>query len=799
MKKTIALLLILSVIFCSSCSVSKPQGSESQPDNPTSPEEYTGNGLFDVLIGENLKLTSINNFAPELVNDSGMSGLWSSNHLHAAFDGTTEKGAEYIDECMYSATEAYQGLFFDIGSIQALGQLCIWNYCDISDLDSCVKDVEILYSEDYAEFKSLGKYTLAKSNADDAAKHGGCIASNLDKTGLPIDFGGISARYIAIVPMTNYGGSKFGLSEIRLFRHKTRPSENDLIYTDAFTPRIDSNASNISNNTGMSVINATASSNETASNNPIHMWYTDKSPEESLVVINFDGTYPVNTLKFWNYNDPTNLDAGIKEFDVYYTTGEACNISRTETNRDYLDFSRGSWEHLGRYELEKGTGEDKLASSLTIDLDGIHIQHLKIVPVSNHKGTDNEFGLSEIRAYSGKGWAIEPARLWSGVVSTSGSFKYQGNKSQDPYATHNQGEGWLGADGIFSTSLNGSQLQGSVNENSITLFTFQDSFVGNMGNYRTHNMIHGYGNSNGFSLGMKNMAYMFLDGNLPDVRNVQYYITLNNNLSQSHPLNNILPGSYWIGDSTVIDGKVYTVANKFQGLALVSKDFYIQSLDESGKVTMNEVAIKSITELDSDLPGNMNFEPLYEEGEYIYQYGRKDNKLVVRRTTIEEYKTSSGWKYWNGEAWVDGAENAAKISRRSIGNEFNVTYMKTGAFAGKYVAVYTDGSIWGSVTCAVSDSITGPFDRLDEFSDTKTLYWATERYKMYTTKYKESSNYYTQWNYNAKSQPAISPENELLITYHFGLHDDRVQPWGFFSACGKEYEQPTFINLVDIK
>lgn len=797
MKKLLSLLLVLSIVFCSSCSVATPQDNESG-NNPPSNGEYNGNGLFDVLIGENLSLTSINGTADELVNDSGMSGLWSSNHLHAAFDGTTEKGAEYIDESMYATNEVNQGLFFDIGSVQALGQLCIWNYCDTSDLDSGVKDVQVLYSEDYVNFETLGVYTLAKSSAEDASEHGGCIASNLEETGLPIDFGGISARYIALIPLSNYGGSKYGLSEIRLFRHKTRPSEGDLIYTDAFTPRINSNASNLTNNTGMSVINATSASNETAGNDPLHMWYSDKGTEESLVVINFDGTYPVNTLKIWNYNDPSNLDIGIKEFEIYYTTGEACNISRTETNKDYLDFSRGSWERLGRYQLEKGTGAEALAASLTIELDNIHIQHLKIVPVSNHKGTSDEFGLSEVRAYSGQGWAIEPARLWSGVVSTSGSFKYHGNKSEDPYATRDQGEGWIGADGIFSTSLNGSQLQGSVNKDSITLFTFQDSFVGNMGNYRTHNMIHGYGNSPGFSLGMKNMAYMFLDGNLPDVRNLQYYITLNNNLSQSHPLSNILPGSYWIGDSTVIDGKVYTVANKFQGLALVSKDFYIQSLDESGKITMNEVAIKSQTELDEDLPGNMNFEPLYEEGEYIYQYGRIDNKLAVRRTTVEEYKTSSGWKYWNGTDWVNGAQNAAKISRRSIGNEFNVTYMKTGAFAGKYVAVYTDGSIWGSVTCAVSDNITGPFDRLEEFSDTRTLYWATERYKMYTNKYKESNAYYTQWNYNAKSQPAISPENELLITYHFGLHDERVQPWGLFSACGKEYEQPTFINLINI-
>ena len=801
-KKLLSLIMAVVFVFAMvSCSPGPYDGESdfSQTDSGSS-SALDVELSFDTIVGEALPLKSLDHSADQLVDDSGMSGLWAPNHLHAAFDGSTQSGSTYVRESMYVTETPQQPIYFDLGSVQAVGKLYIWNYADTSDLESGVKEVQISYSQDNTSYTNLGVFSISMADADDAAEHGGVIASNLIDSDKTIDFEGIPARYIVIVPLSNWGGSKYGLSEVRVFRHKTRPSDGELIFTEAFTPRMESDAENITNNSGMSAISADSQTNETADNNPGNMWYSDKSAAESMLIINLDGTYPLDSLKIWNYNDPSNLDSGINEVEIYYTTGEACNIVTSQTEQDYYNFESGKWSYLGRFTVSKGTGAEDMQASLALDLEGIHAQHIKIKPVSNYRGTDSGFGLSEVRLYSSTGWAVEPARLWSGVVSSSGSFKYQGNYSDDPFSSKDQGSGWIGGDGIFSTSLNGSQIQGSVNADSITLFTFQDSFTGNMGNYRVFEATSGYSLSPGFAVGMKNMGYMFLTGNLPDVRNVQFYTELNNGLSKQHEGENILPGKYWISDSTVIDGQVFTIANKFEGLAIISKDFFLQEIGDAGTVDMDQAADKLITGVDDDLPDGIDFEPIYEEDGYIYQYGRKNSgKLIVRRTTPEEYKSFSGWEYWDGNSWQDDPSKVVTISDRSVGNEFNVTYMETGAFAGKYIAVYIDGSIWGTVTCAVSDNITGPFKRLDSFSDTSSLYWATERYKMGMTTYSDSKNYYVQWNYNAKSQPAISAENELLITYHFGLHDDRVPPWGFFSAVGKEYEHPTFINLIEIK
>lgn len=798
MRKVTSLLLSLALFLSmsASCSHTGVVDNTSDPGGEQLPVEDSQT-LFDVLTGAFLPMKALNGGDP-LVNDSGMSGLWYSNHLHAAFDGTTEKGARYVDEMMYAADAPQQSLYFDLGSVQALGQLCIWNYQDTSDLGSCVKEIVISYSTDNQTYQTFGSFTLAQSDPEDAVAHGGCIASNLDGTGLPIDFGGLSARYLVFTPISNYGGSKYGLSEIRVFRQKTRPSDGDMIWPESFTPRLETNAENLTNGTGMSLLNGTINSGETADNDPVNMWYSPEGGPASMVILNLDGTYPLSSLKIWNYNDPNNLDAGVKQVEIFYTTGEACNIKQSETEQDYLNFDTGSWKELGTYTLEKGTGSSELSASLTVDLSNIHAQHIKIKPVNNYGG--DGFGLSEIRIYASTGWAVEPARLWNGIVSTSGSFAYHGNTSADPFAMKDQGGGWVGGDGIFSTSLTDEQLPGSINEDSVTLFTFQDSFIGNFGNYRKFSADSGYFYSGGFSMGMRNMAYMFLKGNVADVRNVQFYYKLNNDLSKQNEGENILPGKYWVSDSTVIDGQVYTIGNVFnEKMGTDSKDFYLQKVDpETGCVTMDEVATRLQEGVDHDLPRGLGFEAIYEEGDYVYQYGRKDSKLIVRRTTKESYKSFTGWEYWDGSNWNTNANRCTTISECSMGNEFNVTYMPTGAFAGKYVAVFTEGSIWGTVTCAVSDSITGPFKRLREVSDAKSLFWAPERYQMYLTSYKDSRDYYVQWNYNAKAQPAISQKDELLITYHFGLHDDRVPSLGWFGGLGKEYEQPSFVNLITI-
>ncbi len=758
----------------------------------------------NVIVGQQLKTVNVTPSAAKVItNDSGMSGQGAPNHLAAGFSSGSQN--DLVKENMYLQTTK-DPIVFDYGQVEALGKMFVWNYNDTDHLDHGMRDILVEYSVDGNGWARLGQFELAKNIALENESYGGNMASNLADSNKPIDFGGVPARYVRITPVSSWSkGDNYGLSEVRIFRDKTRPKNDEAIALESWANDLDNKtAINATNNTGISAIAATDANDETVTNNANDMYLSNKGAKDSSLILNLDGTYSVDTLKIWNYNDASNLGSGIKEFKLFYTTSYAYSVNR-KTNeeisagaRDTIDFNGGSWtQYGGTWVLPQGTGKDNMPASLEIDLQDIHAQTIRIEPVSNYNGSDTGFGLSEVRAYCGSGWAVEPSRTWSGLLSSSGSFKYQGNDSATPFATSGQGSGWLGGDGIQTLSLNGGQLSGDINASSKTMFTFQDSWIGNMGNYRTFDeMTHGYGASSGFTLGMKNMAFVMLTGNEPDPRNTRFYHKLNNGLSDNKQLGNILDARYWISDETVIDGVVYMIAAKIvDSMSLDCNDFLAFDLNASKLVNMSKNPTVIYDNLEANATNGFNYATVYEEGNYIYMYNRNDaGQLIVARTTKNDYKTLSNITFWNGSDWVSGQSNAAGISDYTPGNEFNITYMKSGPYAGYYVNVNTAGSIWGETQIGVSESITGPFKLPNE----SRLYTAPERYEVHFA-YRNNPYIYEQWNYNAKAQPVLSPEGELLITYHFGIHDGRGTPaWGYFSALTKEFEHPSFINMFDI-
>ena len=787
---------------------------------------------MDTALGDFIKLTPIDAKHAPLVNDSGMSGLWSGNQLHTYRETTPAS--------MYAGSAA-EDLVFDIGYADSLGKLFIWNYNNSKDLNSGIRSCEIWYSLDNKNWTKLDNYMLAKCSSSDNTTYGGNMSTNVAVTNLPIDFEGTVARYIRIRELTNWGGSKYGLSEIRLFRQKTTPKAGGLITPYPYTQQTltgDDEAMKAVNGSGMS---DRTSIEATCSANVDDMWLSTKNAASSLLVLDLDGNYPVGKVTLWNYNAAGLTNNGIKTFKLYYAVTDPHELKQNQSGKDdTIDWSRGGgWRQFGStYTLPVGTGKDGMAPSLTVDMKNTHAQFIKIVPVANYGGTG--FGLSEVRVTCGSGWMVEPSRYWNGVLSSSGSFAYQGNTSSNPFGDRNQGGGWVGGDGIFSTSLTGDNLQGQVDKDSKTFFSFQDSFTGNFGNYRTFNYALGYARSSGFGNGMKNMAYMFLSGDAPDVRNVQFYTELKNGLSNDNDLGNILPNShngkgYWIGDSTLVDGNLYTIATCIKnGWGTDSRYVFRQPLGSDGFPNMasEPVAIVKNTSRQMDANGYpttfnrafaneyFSMDQMFEEGEYIYFFGKKrgtgwlleGQNMIVARMKKSDIPTigsdSEALTYWNGSNWTLDMASAASISSCTPGNEFNVTFCNDGPFAGKYVCVYTDGSIWGTICIAVSDTLTGTYKNPSDYK----IYFANQRYLAYYQNYTYEAylactdeakpsyyNVYTQWNYNAKAQAAISKSGELLITYHFGNHDDRTPSWGYFGAVTKEYEHPTFVSLKSVK
>ena len=749
-----------------------------------------------LILGEYLRMTCIAGNAEALIDDSGMSGIESSLHLC----GTDTRDMFVFDN---NGT-----VVFMLSRAESLGQFYIWNYNDPSDLASGVKELNVQYSLDGANWTALGNFTLNMSSGDEDQKYSGCVAANYDD---PINFNGVPAKYIALTPVSNHGGSKTGLSEIRVFRHKIRPDVGDMVTGEVINITAGVTPEAALNNQGMSDL---TSASATHNNVPSDMWLSNEDISASYYTVNMDGTYPISSVTIWNYNDPANLGAGVKDFKIYYTRELPCAInnktnSEGKVESQTFDFSKGSWTALeingqNTFTLPQGDGSDKLSGfTLTFD-EVIEAQHIKIVPVSTYGGSG--VGLSEVRFFAGKGWGIEPARLWTGLLSTSGSFPYSGTA----YGTDDRG--WIYADGVYSYHMTGAQKQGSLTEDSVIFITFEDTAYGNMYNYKNWNSRTGYRSAR--HSGWVNMSYLVIKGNKPDVRNAQFI--LQGKDSDIHPLHDIMGKVYWTGDFTWIDddegGGLYVhapdVSDQSSGVPVDMVKIYFNddmtpNMDIVPKVINNDKAGEFVPSFaDGTIYENTVAAGAPNPDGYIYIFTEKSGGLLrVARCLPSDFASGfDNYEFWGGEekGWVKGDESVTKTRKANVssydpGGEAAIAYMFDGAFAGKYVNIYTEGSIGGQLKMGVSDSLTGmftgPAQGESKVSNPLSLMWGTEQYKL--TLYRGYDGV-SQWNYNAKSHPAISAEGELLISYHIGAQN------AIDSMTAYEYTHPVFYNMFSV-
>ncbi len=753
-------------------------------------EEEPGNGIpaGSLILGEFLRLTAPNGEGENLINDSGMSGIEASNHLH---------GTDEDDMYLFSSGEP---VVFELSRTEALGQLHIWNYNAEGKLDCGVKELKVEYSIDGTNYSELGTFTLAQSLEEENTTYGGnAVANQNDGNHSPINFAGVPGKYLRLTAVSNYGGAETGLAEIRLFRHKIRNGKGSLVTSDAFTPNVEGDTPEAAmNNQGMSDLETIDATHDA---NPANMWLSTGTREESLYVINLDGTYPVDKIALWNYNDPANLDSGIKDFEVWYTVEAPCDIKSNKGGGDAyvsqeFDFDKGSWIQLESngtksFVLPQATGSDAEKAGLVIDMGGVQAQHIKIVVKSNYGGAG--FGLSQVRLVAGSGWAIEPSRNWTGLLSTSGSFAYTGAGTAyngDGTGGRRQG-GWVAADGMMSLHLSGAQKQGSLTDDSKTVFMFSDTAVGNMNNYKGWDSKYGYDASHN---GWVNHSYLYLTGVDPDVRKAQFI--LSGAESDNHPYGNIMSKHYWLDDITHIGNEIYVAAIKYMGWdtpeGTEGTDLVKVPLGEDGWPDLNTVP-EAVVEQVPDFSTGAVYENTEEAGApnpdgYYYIYAKKNGRLVAARVLPENFANYAEYEYWNGEEWIKGDPTAcnkikASLSVYSSGNESHVCYIFSGSFGGKYANVYTDGSIGGQVKIGTSNSLT------EKFGDVKSLYWAPEKYKYTLTRGYDAVD---QWNYNAKAHPNLSRTGELLISYHIGTQGAQS------NTMALEYVHPVFINMFEI-
>ena len=100
-------------------------------------------------------------------------------------------------------------------------------------------------------------------------------------------------------------------------------------------------------------------------------------PFSHWIMFDLGKQYQLGQLHIWNSNDPRNLDFGLKEIVIDYST-------------DAID-----WKELGYFELDPGPGKNIYEGTDVVDFEMAKARYVLITAESNYGG--DCFGLAEVR------------------------------------------------------------------------------------------------------------------------------------------------------------------------------------------------------------------------------------------------------------------------------------------------------------------------------------------------------------------------------------------------------------------
>jgi hypothetical protein len=753
--------------------------------NGTSTAEYgiTVNPIGDLFVLAPVATTAgsvaSGSKAVNATNNAGMSGYYGVQDTH----DNEANGAT-----MWS-TNANPGIHnwiqVDLGAVYPLGKMQVWNYNQPGATNRGIKNAQVLYSADGKTWSVLGGNGVTQQ----FAQASGSASQKADTT---VDFGGLAARYVKIVPNAaagdgNWGGAAFGLSQLRIYRyasHVTASGQNVTVL-DVAAGSVNSEntpALNTVNNHGMS---GTSGQSDTHSNRSSEMWLTALNPgANNWIQFDLGGTYPLSEMHVWNYNAQDGK-SGIKNAQVQYSVN-----GRT-------------WTTLGTYQFAQASGSatqgpTDLVGGGAVPFNAVSVRYVKIVPNAGagdgNWGTQALFGLSQVRFYSAPGTIIEPERDWTSLVTRT--------------------SGWTGSDGIYTIAYNGYDAPGKANETQ-TLFLFSDTFVGNV------NPVSKYRNVADFT----NNTLGVLTGGSPDPANMDFIWGTNENGQTSSGL--FVPktpkassdGWYWLQDGLYLNDNIYisgmNVAPdptqppgwqfKVVGVSMIKVPLSNGQLDIAHQSQV-DTSLLYHTEFQWGTKPDGSPNMLTQENQfgagfmantaeagapapdgYIYIYGYQTvfgvRGLLVARVLPEDFEDESKWKFYGNSGWTSDISQAKIISDNSVdvSPELSVTPIIGGPNDGKYRLIYSTGLFSGDhglVKESISDTPYGPF------GPATTLYYTPE----------DKSSASETYIYNAKAHPNISKPGELLITYNV----NSTQDGGNVHYNNGDLYHPRFINMRQI-
>ncbi|MCL2043040.1 MAG: DUF4185 domain-containing protein [Treponema sp.] len=716
MKKNIYSFItaVILAALVSGCPGGPENGTPSPPFNPSAQP------------GEAIRLTAYNSAYETIVNNSGMSGS-RMGYIHFHSNSASD---------MYAGSK--QDLIFDIGRIDQLGELHVWNY-NSGGGSNGLRDVTISYSADNVSYTELDKFTLKQATGAQRE-----AVSNL-QNGSFIHFNGVPGRYIKIAPDTNYGGGQWGLSEIRLFRYRNAVYRGAYIAAapimDIRREAVPPEYFNLTNGAGLS---HPASHQAVHDNNPNHMYSIFGST--AIFDIDLHGRYPIQQIAIWNYNEPGRTARGMSSVTIS-SSDDAVNFT-----------SRGT------FPLSPGTGENGLRPTvLSVNFSG------RFIRVSGSSIGAALTGLSAIRCYVGEGYYADKLNNWTGLLS---------NYPQSAWTSETQ---WAGGDGFFSVNLDGKDYDSARNPaNKRTLFTFQDSVQSYV------NPVTGLRSSSG----MPNNVRAMHTGSSPNALNLSF--TRNTFISTG--VNN---RHYWIGDNFVVGNRLYIFGSRI-GNTGGDWGFYHDSTDLI-RYTITGSSIGSMERF-SDVnrrnfyntttgtaptaPGAITwtigsaiFENTAEAGAlnpdgYIYLYGQASNndqrRLIVARVKPADIENWSEYEYrynnntWQKEPWGASTSVQKYLNPEApyeFAGECSVSEVRFGPDKGKFWHVYMDSRYFHRMLRVRTAN--SPYG---EFTGARDIFYAIDPFFEIPEHLQDGSTF--MYSYNGKAHPALSTENELIITYN---------------------------------
>lgn len=319
--------------------------------------------------------------------------------------------------------------------------------------------------------------------------------------------------------------------------------------------------------------------------------------------------------------------------------------------------------------------------------------------------------------------------------------------------------GWFGGDGIYSIPLNGVEKA----RKGKTLFIFSDTMVGDIKNGELQpgsTMVH------------NSIAY--LKGGDPRESNFEF---LWNKANDGKPTSLFVPktpatkpGDYfWLGDGFVnhdMNNSIYifgyrvkNTSDKPFGFAEVGN--VIIKIPANSKLPFeNQKQIDTPFFLESDGQNGSFGAGIFVNTKkagvpngdgYIYVYGVKGKakEVLVARVLPAEFEIFDKWKYWDGQVWKQDINKSSAITNQAS-NELSVTLLPDG----RYAMVFQINGISNKVGLRLGAKPEGPFGPIIEIWDCS---------KDLLTK--------NLFAYNAKAHPALSKNNELLISYNINSFD----------------------------